>query len=86
MRWTPRAEHLLTDFLTQVPDDWRDRVRATARTAAATQARQIGNPMVDMDEVVMGYIQATPAELRPALRPVLEAAGVDVARYRQHLS
>lgn len=85
MRWTPRAEQALTNFLAQVPDDWRDRVRQTAIRAAETQALQIGNHIVDMDEVILGYIQATPMSLRPALRGVLEASGVDVNRYKQHL-
>jgi len=83
MQWTPAAEEALTNFLAQVPDDWRDRVRVSARKAATNQALQIGNPVVDVDEVVQGYIQATPAHLRPALRPVLTAAGFDVNQYLQ---
>lgn len=85
MRWTPRAEQVLTSFLAQVPEEWRDQVRQTAILAAQTQALQIGNHIVDMDEVILGYIQAAPMSLRPTLRGVLAASGVDVNRYKQHL-
>lgn len=84
LRWTPRAQQTLENFLSQVPADWRDRVRSQARSAAIRQAEQIGNHTVDIDEVVVGYIQATPMHLRPALRPVLEAAGIDITRYQRH--
>lgn len=86
MRWTPRAEQALTDFVAQAPEDWRERVYATARKAAETQALQLANYVVDMDEVVVGYIQATPMSLRPALRPILQASGIDVNRYKKQLT
>ena len=84
MHWTQRAEQTLTDFLAQVPDDWRERVRATARKAAAIRAHQVGNDHIDVDELVIGYIQATPARLRRELRPILQAAGIDVSHYSRH--
>lgn len=86
LRWTPRAEEALNQFLAQVPEDWRERVRSQARSAAIRQAEQIGNHTIDIDEMVVGYIQATPMRLRPALRPVLEAAGIDIERYKRHFN
>lgn len=86
MHWTPRAEQSLEELVAQVPPDYQDSVRATARRAAQLQALQIGNPVVDMDEMVMGYLQSAPAHLRPELVPVLQAAGIDTRRYRQYLN
>ncbi len=86
MHWTPRAEQSLEELVAQVPPDYQDGVRATARRAAQLQALQIGNPVVDMDEMVMGYLQSAPAHLRPGLVPVLQAAGIDTRRYRQYLN
>lgn len=86
MRWTAAAEQALTNFLAQAPAEAREEVRATARRAAHTQALQMANYVVDVDEVVVGFIQATPPALRPALRPVLAAAGINVNRYAKQLT
>lgn len=86
MHWTPRAEQTLDELVAQAPADYQDRVRATVRRAARLQAIQIGNPAVDIDEVVMGYLQAAPAHLRPDLLPIFQAAGIDTRRYRKYLN
>lgn len=86
MHWTPRAELTLDELIAQVPTDYQDSVRVAARRTAQLQALQIGNPLVDVDEVVMGYLQSAPAHLRPELMPVLQAAGIDTHRYRQYLN
>ena len=86
MPWTTRAEQTLVDLVAQVPPDYQDSVRTTARRAAEMQALQIGNSVVDADEVVMGYLQTAPAHLRPELLTILAAVGVDTHRYRQFMN
>lgn len=86
MHWTPRAVQALDDLVAQVPPDYRATVRATAEKAAHLQALQIGNQVIDTDEVVMGYLQAAPASLRAELLPILQAAGIEMQRYRKYLN
>ncbi len=82
IRWTQRAEKALDDFLTLVPDDSRESMRQAGRRAAVTESRQAGVDVVDVDQVVLGLINVTPAVLRPNLRSVLEEAGLNVSAYR----
>ncbi|MFN8474529.1 MAG: hypothetical protein U0822_20220 [Anaerolineae bacterium] len=82
MRWTQRAEKALDDFLALVPDDSRSSMREAARRAAVTESRQAGVDVVDVDQVVLGLVNVTPAALRPNLRAVMQQAGLDVGVYQ----
>ncbi len=82
IRWTQRAEKALDDFLALVPDDSRESMRQAGRRAAVTEARQAGVDVVDVDQVVLGLVNVTPASLRPNLRSVLQEAGLNVSAYR----
>ena len=81
IRWTQRAEKALDDFLALVPDNSRETMRQAGRRSAVTEARQAGVDVVDVDQVVLGLINVTPAALRPSLRAVLEEAGLNASRY-----
>lgn len=82
IRWTQRAEKALDDFLALVPDDARQSMRQAGRRGAVIEARQAGVDVVDVDQVVLGLVNVTPAALRPNLRTVLEEAGLNISAYR----
>lgn len=83
MDWTKQAEEKLNEFLLQVPESIRDQTRDGARREAESYANEKQIKIIDLDQVVAGFIFATSASQREELKEKLKRCGVDWYKYRE---
>lgn len=84
MRWSPKAEKALETFLQGEDAERRESMRYRAIEEAERYAESCRMKEVGYDQLVIGYIRATPSARRMGLRSVLQFKGVMVDRYNDH--
>ncbi|MGH9893587.1 MAG: DUF2621 family protein [bacterium] len=84
MNWSLRALDLLDLLVKDIPEAYRERQKRHAVEEVENYCRETRIREVGYDQVVVGYIRATPAHQRQGLRQVMKVKGVPVEKYEGH--
>lgn len=79
--WQPEAEALLKQLLKRVPAMFRATARKRTTRAIEALSREEGND-IDREQVIRGYIMATPRFMRSQLVEPLREEGINTDNYR----
>ena len=85
MPWDPSAERVLASLVEMVPETMRELARATARDESELAAQARGADAVSADDVVRGWIRATPPEQRDGLIEVIDSLGFEAESFADDL-
>jgi hypothetical protein len=85
MEWDESAEGVLATLCRMVPDTIRELARAAAHDEAESVAGEGGGATVTVDDVIRGWIRATPPEQRNGLVAVIEGLGLEPEIYENEL-
>jgi hypothetical protein len=77
MDWNDAAEQLLDQILMTTPLPIREQIESHVRELAEMAADIEGRSRVNTNQVVVGWIQATPEALRGELPKQMERLGLD---------
>jgi hypothetical protein len=85
MSWSEAADSVLLALVRMVPETLRELAAASARNESEAVAEQRGASLVEVDDVVRGWIRTTPPEQRNGLIAVIESLGLEPEPYAEEL-
>lgn len=85
MEWSDAADGLLATLAKMVPATVRELASAAAHDEAEGIAQERGGDVVEVDDVMRGWIRTTPPEQRNGLVAVIEQLGLDPEAYVEDL-
>lgn len=85
MEWSDAAQGLLATLANMVPATVRELASAAAHDEAEGIAQERGADVVEIDDVMRGWIRTTPPEQRNGLIAVIEQLGLDPENYVEDL-
>ena len=84
MKWTPKAQETFELLLRDVAPEYKEPQRRHAMEAIENYCNEARFREVGSDQVVIGYIRATPAHQRQGLKQVMRLKGIIVEKYEGH--
>lgn len=85
MNWSEAAESVLRALVGMVPETLRELARGSAHDESEAVAEQRGGDLVQVDDVMRGWIRTTPPEQRNSLIAVIESLGLEPEHYAEEL-
>ena len=85
MEWSDAAQGLLATLANMVPATVRELASAATHDEAEGIAQERGADVVEIDDVMRGWIRTTPPEQRNGLIAVIEQLGLDPENYVEDL-
>jgi hypothetical protein len=82
MQWTSDAGEKFDAMLNDVPVMFRGMAKSMASAAAEKVAGERGATEVGYEDMVRGFIKATPGHMRNGLKQIFAAHGVDLEKYQ----
>lgn len=84
MRWTPKAQETLELLLREVAPDHKEAQRRHVTEEVERYCQEARYREVGSDQVVVGYIRATPAQHRQGLKQSMRLKGIIVEKFEGH--
>ena len=82
MQWASDASAKFQEMLSDVPAMFRGMAKSMAASAAEKAATERGATEVSFEDMVRGFIQATPGHMREDLKKLFAGHGVEIQNYR----